>query len=48
MKRKKRSKEEYRGAFGLDQPAFDEQAFLNGLANLDADGPFNASNGFNY
>ncbi|KAJ5859712.1 hypothetical protein N7534_004989 [Penicillium rubens] len=35
-------------AFGLDQPAFDEQAFLNGLANLDADGPFNASNGFNY
>ncbi|CAG8323667.1 unnamed protein product [Penicillium nalgiovense] len=35
-------------AFGLDQPAFDDQAFLNGLANLDADGPFNASNGFNY
>ncbi|KAJ6190274.1 hypothetical protein N7519_000295 [Penicillium mononematosum] len=35
-------------AFGLDQPAFDDQAFLNGLANLDVDGPFNASNGFNY
>ncbi|CAG8885968.1 unnamed protein product [Penicillium egyptiacum] len=35
-------------AFGFDQPAFDSQAFLNGLANLDAEGPFNASNGFSY
>ncbi|OQE11896.1 hypothetical protein PENFLA_c070G03767 [Penicillium flavigenum] len=34
--------------FGLDQPAFDDQAFLNGLANLDANGPVNASNSFNY
>jgi hypothetical protein len=35
-------------AFGLDQPAFDDQAFLNGLVNLDAGGPVNASYGFNY
>ncbi|KAJ6142790.1 hypothetical protein N7471_002243 [Penicillium samsonianum] len=35
-------------AFGLGQPAFDSQAFLNGLANLDTDGPFNAANGFNH
>ncbi|KAJ5589319.1 hypothetical protein N7537_011997 [Penicillium hordei] len=33
-------------AFGFDQPAFDSQAFLNGLG-LDSDTPFNASNGFN-
>ncbi|KGO38608.1 hypothetical protein PEX2_074680 [Penicillium expansum] len=33
---------------GLDQPAFDSQAFFNGLANLDAEGPFNGSNDFNY
>ncbi|KGO66961.1 hypothetical protein PITC_038410 [Penicillium italicum] len=32
---------------GLGQPAFDPQAFFNGLANLDAEGPFNASDGFN-
>ncbi|OQE37746.1 hypothetical protein PENCOP_c009G01858 [Penicillium coprophilum] len=34
-------------ALGLDQPAFDPQAF-NGFADLDASGPFNSMNGFNY
>ncbi|KAJ9484445.1 hypothetical protein VN97_g8941 [Penicillium thymicola] len=33
--------------FGFDQPAFDSQAFLNGLG-LGTDTPFNASNGFNH
>lgn len=32
-------------SFGFDQPAFDSQAFLNGLG-LDIDTPFNFSNGF--
>ncbi|EKV15403.1 hypothetical protein Pdw03_1455 [Penicillium digitatum] len=32
---------------GLDQLNFDSQAFFNGLANLDAEGTFNASNDFN-
>ncbi|CAI7583914.1 unnamed protein product [Penicillium glandicola] len=34
--------------FGFDQPGCGSQGFSNGFANLDADGPFNASNGFNY